>query len=332
MKFIKKEFKKSNVKKFLSMTMIASLSITLLSACGSKKGEVKNIGISQLVEHPALDLSKEGFLEGLKEEGFEEGKNIKIDMQNAQGDVPTAQTIANKFVTDNKDLIFAIATPSVQAAKNATNEIPIIFTAVSDPANAKIVKSNENPGGNISGTSDFQNINKSLDAMNEVLPDAKKIGAIFNTSEINSKIQIENIKEAAKKRNMEVIDMGVSSTNEISQAVSALAKKIDLIFTPTDNLMAASMPLIVETAKKDKVPVIGSEEAHVQNGALAANSLSYKEIGREAGKMAARVLNGEDISKMPVVFTDKARVVVNEKTMNELSIQLKNTDKVEFIK
>lgn len=327
MKFTKKEFKK-----VLSMAMIATLSITLLSGCGSKKGDIKSIGISQLVEHPALDLSKEGFIEGLKESGFEEGKNIKIDMQNAQGDVPTAQIIANKFVTDKKDLIFAIATPSVQAAKNATSEIPIIFTAVSDPANAKLVKSNENPGGNISGTSDFQNINKSLDAMNKVLPDAKKIGAIFNTSEINSKIQVENLKKTAKERNMEVIDMGVSSTNEISQAVSALAKKSDVIFTPTDNLMAASMPLIVETAKKDKVAVIGSEEAHVQNGALAANSLSYKEIGKEAGKMAAKVLNGDDISKMPVVFTDKARIVVNEKTMKELGITLENADKVEFIK
>ncbi|MEG0250309.1 MAG: ABC transporter substrate-binding protein [Peptostreptococcus sp.] len=332
MKFTKKEFKKANIKKVLSMAMIATLSIGLLSGCGSKKDETKNIGISQLVEHPALDLSKEGFIEGLKEGGFEEGKNLKIDMQNAQGDVPTAQTIANKFVTDNKDLIFAIATPSVQAAKNATSEIPIIFTAVSDPANAKLVKSNENPGGNITGTSDFQNINKSLDAMNKVLPNAKKIGAIFNTSEINSKIQVENLKKSAKERDMEVIDMGVSSTNEISQAVSVLAKKADVIFTPTDNLMAASMPLIVETAKKDKVAVIGSEEAHVQNGALAANSLSYKEIGREAGKMAAKVLNGEDTSKMPVVFTDKARIVVNEKTMKELGIKLENPEKIEFIK
>ena len=330
MKLLKGNGKK--MRKVLSIGAALLIAAGGLTGCGSEGKDVKKVGISQLVEHPALDLAKEGFIEGLKEEGFEEGKNLKLDIQNAQGDVPTAQTIANKFVTDKDDLIFAIATPSAQAAKNATKDIPIVFTAVSDPEKADLVSSNENPGGNVTGTSDFQNIEKTLNVMNEVLPDAKKIGAIFNTSEINSKIQVENLKKAAAKRNMEVIALGVSSTNEISQAVSTLDKKADVIFTPTDNLMAASMPLIVETAKKDNKAVIGSEEAHVQNGALAANSLSYKEIGKDAGKMAGRILKGEEAGKIPVKFTDKARIVMNEKTMKDLNIDVKTDKKIEFIK
>lgn len=331
MKFIKKN---KSAKKIFVMTMLAIISVATLTACNSGKSESKKIGISQLVEHPALDLSREGFIEGLKEEGFEEGKNLEIDTQNAQGDVPTAQTIANKFVTDDKDLIFAIATPAAQAAKNAnkSNDIPIIFTAVSDPEKANLVKSNEKTGANITGTSDFQDIDKTIKVIKTVLPNAKKIGAIFNTSEINSKIQVENMKKEAKKRGLEVIEIGVSSTNEISQAVSTLSKKADLIFTPTDNLMAASMPVIVETAKKEKKAVIGSEEAHVKNGALAANSLSYREIGVEAGKMAGKILKGEEKAEnIPVKFTDKARLVMNKNTMKELNIKLGKDIKVEFI-
>lgn len=332
MKFIKKN---KCAKKIIAMAMLAVLSVGALTACNSGDSESKKVGVSQLVEHPALDLSRDGFIEGLKEEGFEEGKNLELDVQNAQGDVPTAQTIANKFVTDDKDLIFAIATPAAQAAKNAikSNDIPIVFTAVSDPEKANLVKSNEKTGANITGTSDFQNIDKTINVIKSVLPNAKKIGAIFNTSEINSKLQVENMKKEAAKNGLEVIEVGVSSTNEISQAVSTLSKKADLIFTPTDNLMAASMPVIVEVAKKDKIPVIGSEEAHVENGALAANSLSYKEIGIEAGKMAGKILKGEEKAEnIPVKFTDKARLVMNEKTMNDLGIKLDKNVKVEFIK
>lgn len=329
MKFIKES------RKILSIAMVTAISLGVLTGCGSSKSEVKKVGISQLVEHPALDLSREGFIEGLKEEGFVEGKNLEIESQNAQGDVPTSQTIANKFVTDNKDLIFAIATPAAQAAKNATKtgEIPIVFTAVSDPEKANLVKSNKKPGVNVTGTSDFQDIDKTISVIETVLPKAKKIGAIYNTSEINSKIQVENMKKIATKKGFEVNIVGVSSTNEISQAVSTLAKKSDLIFTPTDNLMAASMPLIVETAMKDNIPVIGSEEAHVKSGALAANSLSYKNIGIEAGKMAGRILKGEEHAEdIPVKFTDKARLVVNENTMKKLGIKIESKDGAEFVK
>ncbi len=327
--------KEKRRKKILLIALSAILSLGALTGCKSGDKNVKKVGISQLVEHPALDLSREGFIEGLKEGGFEEGKNLEIEVENAQGDVPTSQTIANKFVTDGKDLIFAIATPAAQSAKNATksSDIPVIFTAVSDPVKANLVKSNEKPGENITGTSDFQDVDKTINVIEKVLPKAKKIGAIFNTSEINSKLQVESMKKEASKKGFEVIELGVSSTNEISQAVSSLSKKADLIFTPTDNLMASSMPLIVETAKKDNIPVIGSEQAHVENGALAANSLSYKEIGVEAGKMAAKILKGEEEAKnIPVAFTDKARIVINEKMLKDFNIKLDKNLKFEFIK
>ena len=315
-------------KKLLSLVLSLTLGSTLLTGCsggGESSGstdEVKKVGITQLVEHPALDQAREGFVEGLKENGFVEGENLEIDFQNAQNDNPTSQTIASNFVNDKKDLIFAVSTPSAQAALNATQDIPIVFTAVTDAVEAGLVKSNESSENNVTGTSDAIPVDKALELIKKFVPDVKTIGVVCNTSEINSKLQVDALREAAEKEGIKVIDKGATQANEVNQAVAAVAKQADVIFTPTDNLVASSMPIITKVATENKIPVIGSEEGHVENGALACNGISYKELGKKAGEMAAQILKGEkQPSEIPVTTLDETETIINKSTMEILGIK-----------
>lgn len=315
-------------KKLLSLVLSLTLGATLLTGCsggGESSGstdEVKKVGITQLVEHPALDQAREGFVEGLKENGFVEGENLEIDFQNAQNDNPTSQTIASNFVNDKKDLIFAVSTPSAQAALNATQDIPIVFTAVTDAVEAGLVKSNESSENNVTGTSDAIPVDKALELIKKFVPDVKTIGVVCNTSEINSKLQVDALREAAEKEGIKVIDKGATQANEVNQAVAAVAKQADVIFTPTDNLVASSMPIITKVATENKIPVIGSEEGHVENGALACNGISYKELGKKAGEMAAQILKGEkQPSEIPVTTLDETETIINKSTMETLGIK-----------
>ena len=315
-------------KKLLSLVLSLTLGATLLTGCsggGESSGssnEVKKIGITQLVEHPALDQAREGFIEGLKENGFVEGENLEVDFQNAQNDNPTSQTIASNFANDKKDLIFAVSTPSAQAALNATQDIPIVFTAVTDAVEAGLVKSNESSENNATGTSDAIPVDKSLELIKKFVPDVKTIGVVCNTSEINSKLQVDALREAAEKEGIKVIDKGATQANEVNQAVAAVAKEADVIFAPTDNLVASSMPIITKVATENKIPVIGSEEGHVENGALACNGISYKELGKKAGEMAAQILKGEkQPSEIPVTTLDETETIINKSTMETLGIK-----------
>ena len=315
-------------KKLLSLVLSLTLGATLLTGCsggGESSGssnEVKKIGITQLVEHPALDQAREGFIEGLKENGFVEGENLEVDFQNAQNDNPTSQTIASNFANDKKDLIFAVSTPSAQAALNATQDIPIVFTAVTDAVEAGLVKSNESSENNVTGTSDAIPVDKSLKLIKKFVPDVKTIGVVCNTSEINSKLQVDALRKAAEKEGIKVIDKGATQANEVNQAVAAVAKEADVIFAPTDNLVASSMPIITKVATENKIPVIGSEEGHVENGALACNGISYKELGKKAGEMAAQILKGEkQPSEIPVTTLDETETIINKSTMETLGIK-----------
>lgn len=314
-------------KKLLSLVLSLTLGATLLTGCSgggesSGSNEVKKVGITQLVEHPALDQAKEGFVEGLKENGFVEGENLEIDFQNAQNDNPTSQTIASNFANDKKDLIFAISTPSAQAALNATKDIPIVFTAVTDAVEAGLVKSNESSENNVTGTSDAIPVDKALELIKKFVPNVKTIGVVCNTSEINSKLQVDALREAAEKEGIKVIDKGATQANEVNQAVATVAKEADVIFAPTDNLVASSMPIITKVATENKIPVIGSEEGHVENGALACNGISYKELGKKAGEMAAQILKGEkQPSELPVTTLDETETIINKSTMETLGIK-----------
>ncbi|MBQ6820757.1 MAG: ABC transporter substrate-binding protein [Clostridium sp.] len=312
------------------LSMIAALSVFVtLGGCSNSTAskedseeKIYEIGISQLIQHTALDSAREGFIEGLKEKGYEEGKNIKIDYQNAQGDNPTAQTIAQKFVSDEKDLILAIATNSAQAAYNATKDIPIIFTAVTDPIEAGIAKDWKSSGTNVTGVSDMVSIDEQLDLLLKLVPDVKTIGVVYSTSEANSKVQVDALKEAAKKLNLEVKDITVTNVNEINQNLTAGISDIDALYTPTDNTVASSYDLVGQIALKNNVPILGAEQAVVEKGGLCSIGIDYYKLGVETGYKAAEVLEGKKASEVEISTLSDLTVVVNTDVLEKLNLTM----------
>lgn len=326
--------------KLMNLILIGTIGASLLTGCSKDNNDklsnsnkdIKKIGITQLVEHPSLDKAKYGFIKALEDNGYKDGENIKIDYQNAQNDMSTTQMIANKFVSDKKDLIYAISTPSAQAAYNATKDTPILITAVTDPVAAGLVKSIDKSEGNVSGTSDYISIDKNLELIKMFIPDAKTIGVLYNTSEVNSKIQVDTLKEYASKNNYEVLEKGVSSSMEISQAMSSLVCKIDVLYVPTDNLIVSSMPIVSKIATNNKVPVISSEDGSVKSGALACQGIDYEKLGYKTGELAVKVLNGEEISNIPVTILDETQIIVNEDTLESLSLKKIDDKNIIYIK
>jgi putative tryptophan/tyrosine transport system substrate-binding protein len=327
--------------KVLSLILVGAVGMSILAGCS--KGEksvnssdsnkdIKTIGITQLVEHPSLDKARNGFIKALEDNVYKDGENIKIEFQNSQGDMPTAQTIASKFASDKKDLIYAISTPSAQAAYNATKDIPILITAVTDPVAAGLVKSLDKPEGNVSGTSDYISIDKTLELIKTFAPDAKTIGVVYSTSEINSTTQVDALKEYASKNNYKVIEKGVSSSSEISQAISSLVGKIDVLYVPTDNLIVSSMPLVSKIATENKISVIASEDGSVKSGALASKGIDYEKLGYKTGELAVKVLKGEKVSNMPITTLDETQIIVNEDTLNALSLKKPEDKNIIYIK
>lgn len=311
--------------------VVVLILVCVLAGCAKKEDKkVINIGISQIVEYVALDQNREGFIKALEESGYKDGENIKIDYQNAQGDITIAQTIAKKFSSDKKDLIFAIGTPAAQGAFNATKKIPIMISSVTDPVKAELVKTMEKPETNVSGTSDYLPVEKQMDLIKKLVPNAKKIGFIYNTSEVNSEVQLNELKKVAK--GYEIISTGVTSTNEVNSAIVSLVKDIDVLYVPTDQLVVSSMPIIVKNTLEAKVPIIAAEKGSVEAGALATVGINYYKLGYETGKMAVSVLKGEDISKMPIKISDETEIYINEDSLKILNIQKPSMENVQYIK
>ncbi len=310
------------MKKLLSVGAAIIAASLALSGCNEKNGKIK-IGAIQLVEHPALDKSYQGFVDALAEEGFKDGENISIDFQNAQGEQANCVTIANKFVNDKDDLIFAIATPAAQAVANLTKEIPILVTAVTDPESAKLVKSNFRPETNVSGTSDRTPVDAQIALLKKLFPDVKTVGVLYCSSEANSLVQLEWAKDACKLNGLEVIEGSVSSSNEIQQVTQSLVGKVDAFYVPTDNMLAAGMANVAMVANEAKLPVICGEEGMVSSGGLATYGINYYELGKLTGKQAARILRGEaKVSEMPVEYLSKFDFTANAETVKALGITL----------
>ncbi|WP_053957055.1 ABC transporter substrate-binding protein [Inediibacterium massiliense] len=306
--------------------------VSILSGCAKTEDTKKviHIGINQIVEYVALDQNREGFIKALEDSGYKDGENIQIDYQNAQGDIAVAQTIAKKFSSEKKDLIFAIGTPAAQGAVNTTKEIPIMISSVTDPVQAELVKSMEKPETNVSGTSDYLPVEKQLELIKQLVPKAKKIGFIYNTSEVNSEVQLNELKKVAK--DYEIVPAGVTSTNEVNSNIVSLIKKIDVLYVPTDQLIVSSMPIIAKHTLEAKIPVIAAEKGSVESGALATVGINYYKLGYETGKMAASVLKGEDISKMPIKISDETDVYINEDSLKILNIPKPSLKNVQYIK
>lgn len=308
----------------LLSTIVVSMFLLLGCANGNSLSQenMVNIGISQIASHPALDLAREGFIEALNSKGFKEGENLNLEIQNAEGDIATSQMISSSFISTSKDLIFAIGTPAAQSAFNSSQDIPIITTAVTDAVEAGLVKSKDKSGTNVAGTSDAVPIDKQLKLIQEIVKDVKTIGVLYNTSEVNSEIQINNLKELAEASQIEVIAKGVTSVNDISQALDSILDKVDVLYTPADNMVASSMAIIASKALEKNIPVVGAEEAHVKGGALITEGINYKKLGFEAGLMAVEVLEGKDIKELSIKTLEETELVINEDTHQKLSINI----------
>ncbi len=322
-----------NMKKLLSVILASVITVSMAACSGDAKtedsaapeasSEAYKIGVVQLVEHPALDQAYTGFVDGLKEAGLEEGKDFVIDYQNAQGEQANCQTIASKLVNDQNDLIYAIATPAAQAVAATTETIPVLVSAVTDPADAKLVKSNEAPGTNISGTSDLTPVKEQMELLTQLLPEAKTVAMLYCSSESNSKFQVEIAKAAAAELGLETIEATVSSSAEIQQVVESLAGKADAIYAPTDNMIAAGMPTVSMIATSAGMPVIVGESGMVENGGLATYGINYYELGKLTGAMAVEILkNGANPAEMPVQYLTNCDLTINKAIAETLNVTI----------
>lgn len=317
------------MKKVVLMVLAMMTAALMLTACGSgETGEsgkkVYKVGVTQYADHPSLDNCRKGFIEGLKENGFTEGDNLKIEYKAAQANDSMNTQIAQTFANSGMDLVCGIATPSAQALYVACREkkIPVVFNAISDPIGAGLAVSETEPMEGISGISDLLPVEDQLKLIRAVLPDVKKIGILYTTSEANSVSTIEIYKNLAPKYGFEIVDKGISKQAEVTQAADVLLNEVDCISNLTDNTVVAALSAVLEKANAKKIPVFGSEEEQVKNGCIASAGLDYVALGVQAGNMAAKVLKGEDISKMPFETIKESKLTVNESVASELGIEI----------
>ncbi len=312
----------TSLSKCLGFILLLIISLSLSGCSSQNSQEIVSIGISQIVENPVLDLAREGFVDALKEKGYEDGKNIEIDTQFAQGDIALTTTIAQNFVSQKKDLILAISTPSAQAAFQSTKDIPILFTAVTDPISAGLIQNIESPEGNITGTTDMVPIEKQLELGKTIYPHAKKVGIPYNTSEVNSQVQVELAKEAAKLQGLEIVQIPVTNSSEIEPALSGKVREIDFLFLPSDNLIASSMSIITKVALDNNIGSIGVDEPMVKNGALACEGLDYYKLGYETGLMAIDIMEGKEVKELPVSRPTETELTINKDIIDKLGVSL----------
>ena len=315
--------------KLLSLGVATVLAAGVFAGCGgsqqagSSSGKTYKIGVVQLVEHNALDAANKGFVDGLKERGYEQGKNVEFDQQNAQADQSNLQNIAQRFVSGKMDLICAIATPAAQTVANATKDIPIVGTAITDYVGAKLAASNEKPGGNITGTSDMNPIKEQIDLLLKIKPDAKTIGTIYCSSEVNSEVQIKAMQEYAESKGLTVKVATISTVNDLQQAAQSLVGSVDAFYEPTDNIVASAMPTLVAITDPAKIPVICAEPNMVKAGGLATYGIDYYKLGVQSGYMAADILDGKaKPADMSIQLAKELKVTVNKADAARLGITL----------
>ena len=316
-------------KKMVTVLLTAAMVTAMTAGCGkssdsgSDKKESYTIGIEQFAEHGSLDNCREGFLKGLEDEGIKEGDNLTVKYKNAAADMGTAKQISDSLVSDKVDLVCAIATPSAQSAYNAAMkaDIPVIYTAVTDPVAAELADKDGKPVGEVTGTSDKLPVEEQLKMIREMLPDAKKIDIMYTTSEANSVSAIEEYKSLVKKYDFELVEKGITTTADVSLAADDLLSKVDCITNLTDNTVVASLPTILDKANEKKIPVFGSEIEQVKIGCLAAEGIDYIALGKQTGKMAAKVLKGEaEASEQNFETITEPGFYVNNKVAENLGI------------
>ncbi len=284
-------------------------------------GETYRIGIIQFMDHVSLDEAKLGFIEELKDQNI----NYEIIDISANGDMTLIPTLAQKLKGRNLDLIYTIATPAAQGVRNQITDIPIIFTAVTDPVGAGLVASFEKPDGNISGVSDYIDPINQIEGFLKLYPQVKTFGVIYNTSEQNSLVQVTELEGKLKEKNIALEKVGISTINDIPQAISSLSTKIDTYFALTDNLVANAAPVVSENLIRYQIPSVSAEEGQVKGGLLMSEGVNYKEQGAQGAQMAIKILNGQDVSNIPVEYNHVNRKLLNKKTAESLGLDIKSS-------
>lgn len=311
------------LKKGIKVIISCILGCSILTGCGKNQENVPIVSVAQIVEHTSLNTIRNSFLEEMEALGYKDGENIKIDYKNAGGSQSTLNSIMSTFAGNDSDVIVAIATPTAMAAAKYSKDIPIVFSAVSDPIEAGLMDDLTKPNHNITGTSDEIQVDQILDLAITIDPDLKTLGFIYNSSEANSISNLKKAKKFCEEHNIELLEASGSSITDIQSAVSVLVPKCDAIFAPNDNTVASSMSVLVDTANKYKVPVYTGADSMVQDGGFASVGINYETLGKETARMTDRILKGEKVEDIPVkVFKDDLNIYVNKKTMEVLGITI----------
>ena len=310
--------------KTLSKLMTAFMASSLLFGCSSSGStEMPTIGVAQLVSHTSLNTIRDAFTDQMEELGYEDGKNVSYDYADASGQINNLNSIMSQYQDENAAVVVAIATPTAQAAANISEEIPVVFSAVSDPVGAGLVESLEKPGGNITGTSDEVQVNQILDLALQLVPEAKTVGFLYNASEANSVSNLESAKEYCDQKGLTLVEGTGSNLTELQSSASVLCEQVDILFAPNDNTVASGMAALSQIALDAQTPFFVGADSMVQDGGLATVGIDYEELGIETANMVDAILNGEDPSEMPVkVFKDDLNIYINQSALDQLGLTL----------
>lgn len=322
------------VRKLLAPLLVVGILLTSLISLhqlkADKKKDVFRVGISQFITHQSLDATREGFVDELAKQGYVEGKNIEIDLQNAQGEQRNLKTISQQLA-ESSDVVLAIATPSAQSLANTTQTTPVIFSAVTDPVSAKLVESREHPGGNVTGTSDQSSdaISTQINLIKKVLPKAKTIGILYTQSEPNSVVQKDEAKRLLEEKGFTVVEKTILDSNNVKAAAESLMAEVDMVFVPTDNIISSTMETVKQVSIKHKVPVFGGSTEMIAVGGLYNYGTNYEELGRQTARMLIRVLKGEKPENIAVELPEKLELHTNQEMADALGIDISKLESKE---
>ena len=292
------------------------------SAGSSKTSGKKQVAVVQIMQHGSLDAANQGMIDGLKDKGYGPDK-VEVDQQNAQGDQSNLKTIVSRFKAEKPKLICAIATPAAQAAANEIKDIPIVGTAITDYTSAKLVQNDERPGGNVTGVSDFASMDAQMELAGKLIPQAKNVGLIYCSSEVNSEVQANQMKDYCKKHGLSVEERTVNNVNDIQQVAESLVGKVDYIYVPTDNTLASSIPTLMKITDANKIPVIVGADIMAKDGALAALSVDYYRLGKQTGELAADILDGKvKPETSPIQHQKDYTIVINKQDADILGLTI----------
>ncbi|MGF1752076.1 ABC transporter substrate-binding protein [Vibrio makurazakiensis] len=305
--------------KIIATAVLASAALLSSTSIMAKTAKV---AVSQIVEHPALDAARQGLLDGLKAKGYEEGKNLEFDYKTAQGNPAIAVQIARQLVGENPDVLVGIATPTAQALVSATRSIPVVFTAVTDPVGAKLVRKLEQPGKNVTGLSDLSPVSQHVELIKEILPNAKSIGVVFNPGEANAVTLVDLLKQAAKEHGLTVVEATALKSADVKSATQAIAAKSDVIYAPTDNTVASAIEGMIVAANQSKTPVLAGATSYVEKGAIAGLGFDYYQVGIQTADYVASILEGEKPGNLDVKVAKGSDLFVNAQAAKELGLTI----------